>query len=149
MNGEHTQIPKTTAGPIYPKGFLNPYFQIAINGLLVTASELLLKHGATAATKVSALPWLGSLGIATLGSGWVWAGIACGIVSFVNWLYILRWVPLSIAFPLASVVHVFIPLGSWFFLGETPGLLRWCGICLIIIGIWCIAKPMMRAEEAL
>jgi len=144
-----TDRSETLARGVHPKGLLNPYLQLAVNGLLVTASELLLKRGATATTQVSGSPWLDSLGITTLGSGWVWAGIASGIAGLVSWLYVLRWVPLSIAFPLASVVHVLIPLGSWFFLGETMSLLRWCGITLVMTGIWCLANPLMRAEEAL
>ena len=149
MDHKETNISETQVTSIHPKGFLNPYLQIAVNGLLVTASQLLLKRGAITTTQISGSPWLDSLGIATLGSGWVWGGIVCGIAGFVNWLYVLRWVPLSIAFPLASVVHVLIPLGSWLFFGEIIGPLRWSGIFLIVLGIWCIAKPMMRAEEAL
>lgn len=139
----------TPVGSVRPPWFLNPYLCLLLNSLLVTASELLLKRGAMATAQGSGSPWLDSLGVATLGSWWVWAGIACYIVSFVNWLHILRWVPLSIAFPLASVAHALIPLGAWLFLGETLGPGRWCGIALIMAGIWFIAEPIMRAEKAL
>ncbi len=149
MNHRTTVVPAMPIVSVRPAGVLNPYLCLALNGLLVTASELLLKRGAMATTQVSGSPWLDSLGVATLGSGWVWAGIACYIVSFVNWLHILRWVPLSIAFPLASVVHALIPLGAWLFLGETLGPGRWCGIALIVAGIWRIAEPLTRAEETL
>ncbi|BFU96115.1 MAG: hypothetical protein NTNFB02_28370 [Nitrospira sp.] len=149
MDPKETDMSETPARGVHPQGLLNPYLQLAVNGLLVSASELLLKRGAIATTEVSGSPWLDSLGFTTLGSGWVWAGIASGIAGFVSWLYVLRWVPLSIAFPLASVVHVLIPLGSWFFLGETMSPLRWCGIALIVIGIWYLANPLMRAEEVL
>ena len=142
-------VPDMPISSVRPTGLLNPYLHLAVNGLLITASELLLKRGAMATTQVSGSPWLDSFGVATLGSGWVWAGIACYIVSFVNWLHILRWVPLSIAFPLSSVAHALIPLGAWLFLGETLGPERWCGIALILAGIWCISEPLMRAEEAL
>jgi drug/metabolite transporter (DMT)-like permease len=149
MNQRTTIVPDLPIASVRPSGLLNPYLHLAVNGLLVTASELLLKRGAMATTQVSGSLWLDTLGVATLGSWWVWAGIACYIVSFVNWLHILRWVPLSIAFPLASVVHALIPLGAWLFLGETPGPGRWCGIALIVTGIWCVAEPLMRAEEVL
>jgi drug/metabolite transporter (DMT)-like permease len=132
-----------------PLRLLDPRLHLGLNVLLVTASELLLKRGAMSTPHAPGSPWLDSLGIATLGSGWVWAGIACYVVSFLNWLYILRWLPLSIAFPLASTVHALIPLGAWLFLGETLGPVRWGGIVLILAGIWFIAEPMMRAEEAL
>jgi drug/metabolite transporter (DMT)-like permease len=149
MDSLKAGVSETPIASSRPSGLLNPYLHLALNGLLVTAAELLLKRGAIATTQTASSPWLDSLGVATLGSGWVWVGIACYIVSFVNWLHILRWVPLSIAFPLASIVHVLIPLGSWLFLGETVGPGRWCGIALIVAGIWCIAAPLTRAEEAL
>jgi drug/metabolite transporter (DMT)-like permease len=132
-----------------PAGWLNPYFHIALNGLLVTASELLLKYGAMQTIQPKASLLMDVLGISTLGSWWVWAGIGCYILAFLIWLHILRWVPLSIAFPLVSLVHVSVPLGSWLFLGEIINPWRWLGIALIITGIWLIAGPLMRTEEAL
>jgi multidrug transporter EmrE-like cation transporter len=132
-----------------PRGWLNPYLHIAINGVLVTTSELLLKYGAMQ-TVQDEMPLLQDIfGVATLGSLWVWAGIGCYILAFFNWLYILRWVPLSVAFPLTGAVHVMIPLGSWLFLGEAVSPMRWIGIALIITGIWFIAEPLMKAEEDL
>jgi drug/metabolite transporter (DMT)-like permease len=127
---------------------LDPRLCLALNVLLVTASELLLKRGALATPPVAS-PWLDTLGVATLGSWWVWGGIACYLVSFLNWLYILRWLPLSLAFPLASSVHAMIPLGAWLWLGETVGLARWGGIALVLAGIWLLAAPLVHAEEAL
>ena len=144
-----TGPPDLVSGAISPLRLLDPRLHLALNVLLVTASELLLKRGALATPHTPGSVWLESLAFATLGSGWVWAGIACYVVSFVNWLYILRWLPLSIAFPLASTVHALIPLGAWLFLGEALGPLRWGGIALIVAGIWFIAEPMIRAEEAL
>ena len=47
--------------------FLNPYVQIGIGALLVTASELLLKRGATTGM---------------LTSLWTWGGIVMYVLSF-------------------------------------------------------------------
>jgi drug/metabolite transporter (DMT)-like permease len=128
---------------------LNPYLHLVLNGLLVTGGQLLMKRGAEATAHIGIPPWLGWLGVASLGSWWVWAGIGTQILGFLNWLYVLRWVPLSIAFPLASMVHVLIPLGSWAFLGESITLGRWGGIVLVIAGICVIAQPLVHAEETL
>ncbi len=144
--------PPTPAGPGTPARLhwgWNPYLHLALNGLLVTASELLLKRGAMATAQIPGSAWLDSLGLTILGSWWVWAGIACYVVSFVNWLHVLRWIPLSVAFPLASVVHALIPLGAWMFLDERLSPLRWGGIVLIMAGIWLIAEPLTHAEETL
>ena len=71
------------------------------------------------------------------------------ILSLVSWLYVLRLVPLSIAFPLSNVVHVLVPLSCWIFLGEQISTQRWCGIALVLLGLIVVAKPFARIEERL
>jgi drug/metabolite transporter (DMT)-like permease len=115
----------------------------------MTVSELLLKYGAHATSEIAAPRWLAWTGIMTLGSGWVIGGIAVYILAFVNWLYVLRWVPLSIAFPVTTVVYGLIALGSWLFLGEQVGPLRWLGVGLITVGSILCARPAADAEEKL
>src|SRR5689334_6594457 len=103
-----------------------PLPQIVLNALVVTAAELFLKVGASATAHLdSRLSWTGVTGLASL---WTWLGMICLVVSLVSWLYILRNVPLSVAFPLSHVVHVFIPLASWIFLHEFISTTRWLGI---------------------
>jgi drug/metabolite transporter (DMT)-like permease len=125
----------------------NPLPQIVLNALVVTAAELFLKMGARATAQMSAGPsWTGITGLASI---WTWVGMVLLILSLVSWLYILRNVPLSVAFPLSHVVHVFIPLASWFFLHEIISTTRWLGIALLIIGLLIVAKPFARIEEKL
>src|SRR5581483_3235656 len=89
----------------------NPLTQIVLNALVVTAAELFLKIGASATASLE--PGLSWTGLTALASLWTWLGMACLVLSLVSWLYILRNVPLSVAFPLSHVVHVFIPVASW------------------------------------
>lgn len=127
--------------------FLNPYAQIALGAVLVTASELMLKKGASAtAGGQGAVGWLG---FAALGSWWTWAGIVSYVLSFLSWLHVLRYLPLSIAFPLINVVHVLVPLGAMLFLHEPVSLKRWAGIGLIVAGILTIMHPASSAEARL
>ncbi len=127
--------------------FFNPYVQILFNVLLVTAAELCFKKGANAFAPdeidSSALSWEGLL------SGWTWVGIVALICSLVSWLNALRSVPLNIAYSLAGLVHVCLPLACWIFLGEHINAQRWGGILFVLIGIWIIAKPLIRLEERL
>lgn len=132
-----------TATPVNQRGFFNPYMQIAVGAVLVTASELLLKKGA------SASPGGSFFGIEPLASLWTWAGIVTYILSFASWLYVLRLVPLGIAFSLINVVHVLVPLGSWVLLGEAVTLKRWAGIALVFSGIILIARDTAKVEEKL
>ena len=130
-----------------PAGFGNPWLQLAISTLCVTVSELFLKRGATATMHVSE-KWAWT-GLPTLGSPLVWLGIIFVGVSFITWLYVLKHLPLSVAFPASQAVHVLVPLTSWWFLGEAISSTRWCGIALVLIGLAIVARPAARLEERL
>ena len=130
-----------------PSGFANPWLQLALSVLCVLASELLLKRGASeVADPNSALSWTGINGLT---SALVWWAILLVIVSFASWLYVLKYIPLTVAFPLSRVVDVLVPISCWIFLGEIISVRRWCGIALVIIGLALVAKPVARLEEKL
>lgn len=129
--------------------WLNPYLHIVLAALQVTASEVCLKLGADQTAYVFHNPLLDSLGIASLGTLWVWGGILFYLGSFVSWLHVLRHIPLNIAFNLVNIEHVFIPIASALFLAEHISLLRATGIALVLCGVWVIAKPLVTAEEKL
>jgi multidrug transporter EmrE-like cation transporter len=128
--------------------FLNPYVQIGIGAVLVSCSEVLLKKGADAAPTLGNWPgWIS--GIGALASGWTWLGIVLYILSFVSWVYVLRFISLTVAFSLINAVHVLVPIGAWLVLREHIPPLRWLGIGMIMIGILLIVRPVARVEEQL
>ncbi|HEY2615406.1 MAG TPA: EamA family transporter [Chthoniobacterales bacterium] len=128
-------------------GFANPWLQLALSVVFVTLSELLLKRGATETAHLAGRwSWTG---LSSLASPYVWLGILLVVFSFITWLHVLRYIPLSVAFPISQVVHVLIPLCSWLFLGEFISDLRWCGIALVSLGLAIVAKPVARLEERL
>jgi drug/metabolite transporter (DMT)-like permease len=130
-----------------PAGFRNPWLQLGLSIACVFVSELLLKRGATdVAAPDTAFSWTGINGLA---SPLVWGAILLIIASFISWLYVLRYVPLSLAYPLSRVVDILVPLGCWIFLGELISGLRWCGIALVVIGLALVAKPVAKIEERL
>jgi drug/metabolite transporter (DMT)-like permease len=123
--------------------FFNPYTQLLLSIILAAAAQLFLKRGADKSVPEI---WLGVEGLL---SGWVWLGIAAMVASLFSWLYSLRFVPLNIAFNLAGLVQVLVPLGAWLLLGERIGLTRVCGIALVLAGVYTIARPLMQVEEKL
>jgi drug/metabolite transporter (DMT)-like permease len=130
-----------------PSGFGNPWLQLTLSVVCVLVSELLLKRGATdIADLSSAWSWTGVNGLA---SPLVWLGIAFVIASFLSWLYVLKYIPLTIAFPLSRVVDILVPVSCWIFLGEFISPRRWCGIALVVVGLALVAKPVARIEERL
>jgi uncharacterized membrane protein len=115
--------------------------------LCVFVSELLLKRGASEiANPANEWSWLGLNGLA---SPLVWWAILFIIASFVTWLYVLKYIPLSRAFPLSRVVDALVPIGCWIFLDEIISTRRWIGIALVVIGLAVVAKPVARMEERL
>ena len=133
--------------PNRPTGFANPWFQFVLNILGVVIYELLLKAGASAtANTASNWSWIG---ITALASPFTWLAILVIVVDLVIWLYILRYIPLSIAFPLSRTVDVLVPISCWLILKEAISPLRWCGIALVIIGLVIVAKPAAELEERL
>jgi uncharacterized membrane protein len=130
-----------------PSGFANPWVQLGLSVACVVASELLLKRGASETANPGAnWSWTGVSGLA---SPLVWWGILFVILSFLSWLYVLRFIPLTIAFPLSRVVDVLVPLCCWLVLEETISARRWLGIALVVIGLAIVAKPVARLEERL
>jgi drug/metabolite transporter (DMT)-like permease len=129
-----------------PSGFLNPWFQFVLNIIGVVIYELLLKAGASATANPNHWSWIG---ITALESPLTWLGIAVIVVDLAIWLYILKFIPLSIAFPLSRTVDVLVPISCWLILREAISPLRWLGIALVIAGLVTIAKPAAQLEERL
>jgi drug/metabolite transporter (DMT)-like permease len=130
-----------------PSGLRNPWLHLALSVACVLVSELLLKRGASAiANPANAWAWTGINGLA---SPLVWWAILFIVASFVTWLYVLKYIPLSIAFPLSRVVDALVPLCCWIFLGEAISPRRWLGIALVVIGLAVVVKPVARMEERL
>jgi multidrug transporter EmrE-like cation transporter len=124
----------------------NPWFVLGLEAIFVTASEVLLKVGASETRRVAGWEWTGLMPLASM---WIWVAIVFLILSFVCWIYVLRRIPLSIAFPLSNVVHVLVPLSCWIFLGEHIPATRWYGIAVVILGLALVAKPVAKIEEKL
>ena len=131
----------------WPTGFRNPWLQFILNIIGVVVYELLLKAGASA-TADPAKSWSG-FGITALTSPLTWLAIGVIVVDLIIWLYILRYIPLSIAFPLSRVVDVLVPISCWLILKEAISPLRWGGIALVIVGLVIVAKPAAQLEERL
>jgi drug/metabolite transporter (DMT)-like permease len=130
-----------------PTGIRNPWLHLVVSVACVAIYELLLKRGAAeTANPNSSWSWTG---ISGLGSIYVWIAIVFVILSLITWLNVLRYLPLSIAFPISQAVHILVPLGSWLILGENIVAVRWIGIAIVSLGLAVVAKPVARLEEEL
>lgn len=75
-------------------------------------------------------------------SGWAMAGVLTYVAEFFIWLRILAEVPLSIAFPIASLNFLAITFASAVLLGERVGSRQWLGACLITCGVVIVARTV-------
>src|SRR4030095_2051481 len=130
-----------------PSGFTNPWFQLGFGVVCVFVYELLQKRGASETANLSQVwSWTG---ITALVSPLVWLSMVLMIISFLSWLFGLRYNSLFIAFSLSRAVCVLSPLSCWAILGENISARRWCGIALVVIGLMLTAKPVAQLEEKL
>jgi drug/metabolite transporter (DMT)-like permease len=133
----------TRAGKPRPGWFFNPYLQITFCIVLTSAAQLFLKIGA-----VKSVPeiWLGVEGLL---SPWTWMAIAAMVLGLFPWLYSLRFVPLNVAYNLAGLSQVLVPIACSILLGEHIGLKRALGILLVCIGTLIVARAIPEVEEKL
>ena len=70
---------------------------------------------------------------------WLLAGIATFAFETIIWLKILAEVPLSVAFPIASLNFIGVTLASRVLFGEVVGTVQWLGCLLVTMGVAILA----------
>jgi drug/metabolite transporter (DMT)-like permease len=55
------------------------------------------------------------------------------------WIYLLKSVPLSFAYPFMALTFVLVPLLAWYFLGEPLTMRKGLGTLLVMAGLVVIA----------
>lgn len=70
----------------------------------------------------------------------VWLAVLSYGLSFVAWLGFLRARPVSAAVPCAGLTYVLVVLAGVFFLGERLTPARLAGSCLVVAGVWLLAR---------
>jgi multidrug transporter EmrE-like cation transporter len=105
-----------------------PIVFVLLSSISVTSAEVFLKLGATATASGST--W----GPAMILNHWVIIGIVAYIGGLVLWLIALPHMALHLAYGLAAIVHLLVPLASCLFLTESIPLARLFGMTLILAG---------------
>ncbi len=108
-----------------------PYVLILLNVFLATAGQLLFKR---AADFINTNPDL-KFPMYYISNPWFYAAVSMFIISTFVWTQALTKVPLSIAYPLASMAYVLTVLGSYYVFQEKITHTGAIGVMLIVAGI--------------
>ncbi len=68
-------------------------------------------------------------------------------LGIVNWIFALRFVKLSIAYPLTSLNYVGILFGSYYLFDEKITPIRIVGVVLIFLGVLLVAIPIQKSPK--
>ena len=98
----------------------------------------------TGASLPRSIAWIG---VGALASAWTWLGILAYLLSFACWLYVLRHIPVGLAFGLISIAQVLVPLGAWMFLGEAISPRCCIGIASVLCGTVLIALIVVTSSQ--
>ena len=114
---------------------------ILIGVLLNAGAQLLLKAGANSLGVISptlANAWPLASAIAT--NPHFLGGFACYGISVLIWIMALSRVPVSIAYPMLSIVYIVNALAANYLFGEVLSNGRLLGMGFIIIGVYLLAR---------
>jgi len=67
-------------------------------------------------------------------------GLVVYLATTFLWIWLLRTIPLSVAYPFMALAFLFVPIMGATFLGEPLTVRNAVGAALIITGIWVIAR---------
>lgn len=125
----------------------SPWVLLAISIVSGAVGQLFMKVGMESLTPVQLLTDnLASLAVNTTqlqGLLWLALGILCYLIAVGVWFFVLKYFPLSIAYPLLSIGYILVYLGAVLLpqIGETFSINKTLGILLIMSGVALIAKP--------
>ena len=73
-------------------------------------------------------------------NGWMIVALLSYIAATVLWIWILRTVPLSVAYPFAALAFILVPVAALFFFGEPLNWRHAMGGVLIVAGILIVSS---------
>lgn len=107
------------------------YLILALGVLIGVAGQMLLKSGADAGSDSIVSQFLAPQSI--IGLGLYFLAALC-------YMYALRKLPVSVAFPMVSLSYVVVALAAYWLYGEQIGPAKLAGIALICGGVFLISR---------
>jgi len=108
-----------------------PYVLIMLNVLLATGGQLLFKRSADF---INSNPDL-KFPFYYLTNPWFYTAVLLFVISTFVWTQALTRVPISIAYPMASLAYILTVVGAYYIFQEKITIIGMVGILLIISGV--------------
>lgn len=106
---------------------------LLLTPVMISVGQVLFK---LAGGRIDGRTATGAMGVLhTLLDPFLLVALAIYGTATILWIYVLRHVPLSQAYPFMALSFVLVPLASWLFFGETLGLRYWIGAGLLLSGM--------------
>ncbi|WP_392538331.1 EamA family transporter [Legionella sp. 227] len=99
--------------------------------LLEALGQLAFKKCALASSSLAGINYYLSL----FKNIYLFMGISLFLMEFIAWVFILRHLPLNIAFPLTGIQQLIVIFFSCIFLKEKINFAQWIGVGMIVMGI--------------
>lgn len=116
-------------------------FALVIASVTLNAvAQVLLRKAMLGAAPLPSLDTLGQLAVHLAGNLHLWGGLVCFAGSVLLWLGVLSRLPVSVAYPMASLGYIVAAVGGAAFLGEAITLWRAAGLALICAGVFVVAQ---------
>jgi drug/metabolite transporter (DMT)-like permease len=103
---------------------------------LMATGNLVLE---AAATRIAQANTLYETVLANASNVFIWLGLAIYAFSFVLWIWLLSFIPLRYAYPIAATSIVIAPLLSGLIYRSFPQPLYWVGLVLVTVGLSLVA----------
>ncbi|GKW14195.1 putative 4-amino-4-deoxy-L-arabinose-phosphoundecaprenol flippase subunit ArnF [Pectobacterium carotovorum subsp. carotovorum] len=119
------------------------YVWAIISIVLASTAQVLMKSGMLALPSISFAYWPS---LSSLVAGWpaavVLTGVICYGLSMGGWFMVLRYLPLSRAYPLISLSYAVVYLAAVFlpWLNEPMSLRKTLGVLIILLGVWLVSR---------
>jgi drug/metabolite transporter (DMT)-like permease len=108
-----------------------PILLALLTACAMAAGQLLFKLGAKKWGGETFFQW----GWSFITNPFLVFAVSLYALAIIVWIYVLRILPLSIAYPLTALSYVIVPVIAYFFLHEKISIQTLLGCLLIIVGV--------------
>jgi len=106
------------------------YVALYVSVFLGAGGQMLLKWGVSHHERL----------ITLLMDPFLMLGLSCYFIAALFYIYALREIPLSVAFPSVALSYVLVAYSAHYCFGEPIGMLKWIAMALILSGVMLLIK---------